>query len=190
LEFVKPARLTKNSTVALVSLSWGGPHAFPHVYELGVKNLQKMGLKIKEFATAKAAPDFLYENPRIRADDVNKAFADPEVDGIVSTIGGEDSIRILPYLNGKTIRSNPKIFMGYSDTTTVLGYCNQLGLVTFHGPADKVLGGVTIGFGDNTDKAGRNKADRGFWASMSRATVTIGERLIMKEGRLLQSETR
>ena len=135
MEFVKPARLTKNSTVALVSLSWGGPHAFPHVYELGIKNLQKMGLKIKEFATAKAAPDFLYENPKIRADDVNKAFADPEVDGIISTIGGEDSIRILPYLDGKTIRSNPKIFMGYSDTTTVLAYCNQLGLVTFHGPA-------------------------------------------------------
>lgn len=25
--------------------------------------------------------------------------------------------------------------MGYSDTTTLLTYCNQLGLVTFHGPA-------------------------------------------------------
>ena len=53
---------------------------------------------------------------------------------------------------------------------------------------DKVLGGVTIGFGDNSDKAGRNKADRGFWASMTKATVTIGDRLIMKEGRLLRSE--
>jgi leucyl aminopeptidase (aminopeptidase T) len=55
---------------------------------------------------------------------------------------------------------------------------------------DKVLGGVTIGFGDNTDKAGRNISDRGFWASMTKATVTIGDRLIMKEGRLLRSESR
>ncbi len=50
---------------------------------------------------------------------------------------------------------------------------------------DKVLGGVTVGFGDNSDKAGRNKADRGFWASMTGATVTIGDKLVMKDGHLL-----
>jgi leucyl aminopeptidase (aminopeptidase T) len=50
---------------------------------------------------------------------------------------------------------------------------------------DKALGGVTIGFGKNTDKAGKNKADRGFWASMTGATVTIGNKQLMKEGNLL-----
>jgi len=50
---------------------------------------------------------------------------------------------------------------------------------------DKVLGGVTIGFGDNSDKEGKNKADRGFWASMTGATVTIGNRRVMKDGKLL-----
>ncbi len=49
---------------------------------------------------------------------------------------------------------------------------------------DKVRGGVTLGFGDNTDKAGRNKADRGFWASMTGATVTIDDRLVMRDGHL------
>ncbi len=50
---------------------------------------------------------------------------------------------------------------------------------------DKVRGGVTIGFGDNTDKAGRNKADRGFWASMTNATVTVSHSLVMSDGHLL-----
>lgn len=50
---------------------------------------------------------------------------------------------------------------------------------------DKVLGGVTIGFGNNTDKAGKNKADRGFWASMTAATVTIGKKQLMKDGNML-----
>ena len=50
---------------------------------------------------------------------------------------------------------------------------------------DKVLGGVTIGFGDNSDKEGKNKADRGFWASMTEATVTIGNKHMMKNGKLL-----
>jgi leucyl aminopeptidase (aminopeptidase T) len=51
---------------------------------------------------------------------------------------------------------------------------------------DKVLGGVTVGFGDNSDKAGKNRAyGRGFWASMTRAKVTIDNRIIMDNGNLL-----
>ena len=45
------------------------------------------------------------------------AFADDSIDGIVSTIGGTDSIRILPYLDLQVIRDHPKVFMGFSDTT-------------------------------------------------------------------------
>ncbi len=51
---------------------------------------------------------------------------------------------------------------------------------------DKVLGGVTIGFGDNTDKAGKNKSDSGgFWASMTGATVSIDNKVVMRGGALL-----
>ncbi len=51
---------------------------------------------------------------------------------------------------------------------------------------DKVLGGVTIGFGDNSEKGGKNKSDpRGFWASMSGAKVTIDDKVIMHGGTLL-----
>ncbi len=51
---------------------------------------------------------------------------------------------------------------------------------------DKVLGGVTIGFGDNTDKAGTNKSESGgFWASMTGATVTIDNKVVMRGGTLL-----
>lgn len=141
MDFVKPRRLTENSLVAVVSASSGAPHNFPHVYDRGIKNLEKMGLRIKEFPTARTDPDFLYENPKARADDINDAFLDPSVKAIISTIGGEDSIRILPYLNEKAIRSNPKVLMGFSDTTTLLVYCNQLRLVTFHGPS--VMAGLS-----------------------------------------------
>ena len=50
---------------------------------------------------------------------------------------------------------------------------------------DKVLGGVTIGFGDNSEKGGKNKSDhRGFWASVTKATVTIDDKTIVKDGKL------
>jgi aminopeptidase len=48
---------------------------------------------------------------------------------------------------------------------------------------DKVLGGVTIGFGDNESKGGRNRADgQDWWASMTKSTVSIGDTLIMRDG--------
>jgi len=133
---VKPNRLNAGDTVAALSPSWGGPARFPKIYELGVRNLEvNFDLQVKEYPTTRADPDLLHNNPKMRAEDLNNAFSDREVAGIISSIGGEDSIRILPYLNREAIRSNPKILMGYSDTTTLLAYCNQLGLVTFHGPS-------------------------------------------------------
>ncbi len=46
-----------------------------------------------------------------------------------------NSVRILPFLDTAMILAHPKIMMGFSDTTTVLAYLNQLGLVTFYGPS-------------------------------------------------------
>lgn len=132
---IKPKKLQKGDTVAAVSPSWGGPSVFPHIYESGIKVLENLGLKIKEYPSAKKDADYLYNNPEFRAKDINDAFADSEVKAIFVSIGGDDSVRILPHLNAEIIRKNPKIIIGYSDTTTLLTYFNQLGLVTLHGPA-------------------------------------------------------
>lgn len=132
---LKPARLAVGDTVAIVSPSWGGPSIFPRIYESGLEALANLGLKIEEFPTARADDRFLFDNPRARAKDINDAFADKEVKAIFATIGGDDSIRILPFLDPLIIRKNPKILMGYSDTTTLLTYINQMGLVTFNGPS-------------------------------------------------------
>ena len=72
--------------------------------------------------------------PHARVDDLMAAFADDTVDGIISTIGGEDSVRILPYLDLDVIRENPKVFMGYSDKTISHAACFKAGIVSFYGP--------------------------------------------------------
>lgn len=134
MEKIKPNKLKKGDTVAIVSPSWGGPSVFPHIYELGLKTLENLGLKIKEYPSARKDADFLYNNPEFRAKDINDAFADPEVKAIIASIGGDDSIRILSFLNLDLIKNNPKIILGYSDMTTVNSYLNQAGLVTLNGP--------------------------------------------------------
>ncbi|MDA3850253.1 MAG: LD-carboxypeptidase [Spirochaetaceae bacterium] len=77
----------------------------------------------------------LFMNPQLRAEDINNAFSDQNIHGIISTIGGDDSVRILKYLNINKIKQNPKFIMGYSDFTTISTYLNLNGLVTFNGPS-------------------------------------------------------
>jgi muramoyltetrapeptide carboxypeptidase LdcA involved in peptidoglycan recycling len=134
---IVPHRLSPGDTVAVLSPSWGGPSCFPHTFDLGLKNLQELfGLRVKEFPTTRMDADELYRTPRRRAKDIHAAFADGEVRAIFSSIGGDDSVRVLPYLDLATLRQHPKILMGFSDTTTFLTYLNHtLGLVTFNGPS-------------------------------------------------------
>ena len=133
--YMKPQKLKSGDTVAIISPSWGGPSVFPQAYENGLKILTEWGLKIKEYPTARADADYLRKNPQVRAKDVNAAFADPEVKAIFTSIGGNDSVRILPYLDKEIIKNNPKILMGFSDTSTLHTFCSQLGLITFYGPS-------------------------------------------------------
>lgn len=70
-----------------------------------------------------------------RAQDINDAFADRDVQAVFALRGGWGSNRILPYVNFDLIRRNPKVFMGFSDITTLLNaFYHKAGLVTFHGP--------------------------------------------------------
>jgi len=136
MKFVKPTCLRKGDTVAVLSPSWGGPSRYPHVFDMGLRNLETMfGLKIKEFETARMDADVTYKNPKLRAEDLNRAFEDPEVSAIIASIGGDDSVRILPFLNLESIYANPKILMGYSDTAVITSYLCSHGMVTFNGPA-------------------------------------------------------
>lgn len=133
---IKPVRLKPGDTVAVVSPSWGGPSVFPGAFDLGLKNLREtLHVNVKEYPTARAGDSFLYANPQARGEDINAAFADPDVAMILASIGGEDSIRILPFIDIENALRNPKILMGFSDTATLLTLFNQHGLVTFNGPS-------------------------------------------------------
>lgn len=135
MAFKKPHKLKKGDKVAIVAPSSGICKICPEIYKNGLKTLKDLGLKVIEFPTTKKPFDFNYNNPKFRANDINNAFKDKSIKAIFTAIGGEDSNRILPFLDEKIIKNNPKIFMGFSDTTTLNTYFNQLGLVTFNGPS-------------------------------------------------------
>jgi muramoyltetrapeptide carboxypeptidase LdcA involved in peptidoglycan recycling len=141
---IKPKKLRPGDKVVAISTSWGGPEACRYRYEAGKQQLQDaFGVTLVETPHALRSPEWLERNPRARADDLMEAFSDPSVKAIISTIGGEDSIRLLPHLDLELMRSNPKIVMGYSDTTVTHMACFAAGLVSFYGPA------IMSGFAEN-----------------------------------------
>src|SRR5690349_12632635 len=141
LHLQKPRPLAPGSRVATVSPSWGGPGTVPRRYEQGVRELeQRFGLQVVEMPHTRADAEWLWRHPQARADDLNAAWADPTIDGIIATIGGDDSIRILPYLDGAAIAQHPKVFLGYSDTTILHTFALLQGVQTFYGPS--IMAGI------------------------------------------------
>ena len=142
---IKPQKLNPGDKIATVSLSWGGPSVFPHRYQIGVQQLkEEFGLQVVEMPNTLRDADWLARNPKARADDWMQAFVDPSIKGIFATIGGDDSIRLLPFIDFDIIKNNPKIFLGYSDTTISHLMCYKAGLVSFYGPS------IMVEFAENT----------------------------------------
>ena len=134
--FITPRCLRPGSTVAALTLGWGGPAVFPKVYRRGRSVLtERFGLEVKEYPTTRMTPGQLAESPERRAADLMAAFEDDSVDGIFATIGGDDSTLLLRHLDVDLIRAHPKVFLGFSDTAAPLLFCHRLGMVTFNGPS-------------------------------------------------------
>ncbi|SES42576.1 Muramoyltetrapeptide carboxypeptidase LdcA (peptidoglycan recycling) [Psychrobacillus sp. OK032] len=145
---IKPKMLQAGDKVATISLSWGGAGE-PNLkwrYDQGVERLEKVfGLEVVSMPNSLKGANYLYENPKARAEDLMNAFKDSSIKGIISNIGGSESIRLLPYIDFDIIRSNPKIFIGYSDSTITHLLCHKAGISSFYGPS------ILMDFAENVE---------------------------------------
>ncbi len=156
---LKPERLKKGDKIAVVSLSWGGlgDDIFIHKYDIAKERLERdFGLEVVAMPHALKGSEFVYVHPELRAKDLMDAFADPSIKGIFCAIGGDDSIRLLPYIDYEIIRNNPKIFMGYSDTTVSHFMMNKAGVVSYYGPSVMAEFGEYVRMFDYTENAVKN----------------------------------
>ena len=134
---IKPKKLKKGDKVAIVSLSSGlaGEEMFRHRYELGKKRLEQLGFNVVTMKNALKGIEYLYNHPEKRVEDFMEAILDKDIKGIICNIGGDDTIRLLPYIDFEAIANNPKVFMGYSDTTINHFMMQKAGVVSYYGPA-------------------------------------------------------
>lgn len=165
MEIVKPARLTKGATIGVVS-----PSSFSEPFGLGqgVSYLRGLGYRVAlgECTKNVTRHGYFAGKDESRAKELMSMFSNDKVDAIFCSRGGWGGMRILPLLDFGVIKDNPKIFMGYSDVTTLhIAIHQRTGLVTFHGPSLEGYGA------DNAEKdppAGKENIDRAL-AMLSRA---------------------
>ena len=133
-DFITPPPLELGEKVAIVSPASGLVATFPHIYERGLERIRsEFDLEPVEFPTAKKDDEFLYAHPEKRAEDIEEAFAVPDISGVIATIGGNDQIRVLNHLDGELLRENPTRFYGISDNTNLAQFLWNHGIVSYYG---------------------------------------------------------
>lgn len=132
-----PKRLKKGDTVGLIAPGYA---VKPEVLKEMKETLMDMGFIPFHTDRILGNHGYFSNTDKERAADVDAMFANPKIDAILCARGGYGCTRIMHMIDYDTIKSNPKIFIGFSDITALLNGINQeTGLVTFHGPVGSTL---------------------------------------------------
>jgi muramoyltetrapeptide carboxypeptidase len=132
-EPVRPPVLREGDTVALIT-----PATYvsdPDRLATAVRTVRYFGLEPKMGRNVGRRIGYLGGSDEQRLADLHEAFGDPAVRGVFCVRGGYGSEHLLDRIDYGLLRSHPKVFVGYSDITSMhLAIQKRAGLVTFHGP--------------------------------------------------------
>lgn len=137
MRVVKAKRLTKKDLIGIVS-----PASTPDdlsTIQAAVNYFEKNGYNVIVGKNVGKYNGYLAGTDDERVEDIHQMFSNKKVKAVFALRGGYGSGRLLDKLNYKLIRSNPKIFVGYSDITAMqLAIFHKTGLITFAGPMPAV----------------------------------------------------
>jgi len=130
---VKPKAVRPGARIAAVS------PASPFLreeFDRGMKELLDLGYEPVYTDDVFARSDgFLSGPPELRAAAFARAWSDPSIAALIAVRGGYGSVHLLPLLDRAAIMRTPKLFIGYSDNTTLLSWLTcQCGITALHGP--------------------------------------------------------
>jgi muramoyltetrapeptide carboxypeptidase len=109
--------------------------------EIANNRLKDLGFKITYGKNVEEINEFNSSSIKSRIADLHKAFSDKKVKAVFAVIGGFNCNQLLKYIDWNIIKNNPKIFIGYSDTTALQNAIfAKTGLVTYSGPAWSTFG--------------------------------------------------
>jgi muramoyltetrapeptide carboxypeptidase len=129
---VKPPALRAGDTIGIVAPA---SNIQRELLEKGCEALRQLGYKPFYFDSIFDQDLYFAGSVERRARELEEMFARDEVRAIFCARGGYGANYLLSALDPQKIVPHPKIFMGYSDITTLLTcFADSAGFVTFHGP--------------------------------------------------------
>lgn len=126
-----PKRLRPGDLVAVVSPA---SPIEPESLQPALSLFERRGYRVRIMPHVFDRQHHLAGRDEDRATDLMEAWFDPEVSGIFCSRGGYGCTRLLPYLDLERMAESPKMFIGFSDVTTLHLALNRRGVVTMHGP--------------------------------------------------------
>lgn len=127
-----PAALREGDLIGLAAPASSFQQA---ALEEGIATLHALGFRVRTTPRIWQRYRYMAGEDAARAAELHSLFADPHIKAIFCCRGGYGALRLLPYLDARLIAANPKIFMGYSDLTTLLLYLySQCRMAALHGP--------------------------------------------------------
>jgi muramoyltetrapeptide carboxypeptidase len=143
---IQPPRLRKGDSVSIIAPA--SPIEQRDGLERGIAALERMGFRVRFDERIFQSSRYLAGSDSARAEELMRAFEDPSVRAIIALRGGYGCARLIPLLAERRLRHNPKIFMGFSDLTTLhLFFQRRFGWITLHGPmaTSPALGNIRAG---------------------------------------------
>lgn len=128
---VKPRSLQPGDTIGIVAPASPIQRS---MLDAGCQFLREAGYRTFYFDNIFHEDMYFAGPPDQRARDIEEMFERDDVSAVICARGGYGANYVLPYLNLERLKKYPKIFMGYSDVTSLLTWMNDAGLVVFHGP--------------------------------------------------------
>jgi len=102
----------------------------------GIKEIERLGfVPVYDDSVFARESGYLAGSPELRASAFTRHWTDPGVSAVLAVRGGYGSVHILPLLDRARINEHPKLFIGYSDNTSILSWLTcQCGIAALHGP--------------------------------------------------------
>ena len=129
---VKPRALRPGDRLAIVS------PASPfnrEEFDRGIAEIRVLGFEPVYDESVFARTSYVSGPPELRARAIENAWRDDSIAGVIAARGGYGSAQVLPLLDRDAARRARKVFIGYSDITSLLMFLTLgCGVVSFHGP--------------------------------------------------------
>ena len=170
MQIIKPKRLRQGDVIGICAPA--SPLQSHDALEKGIGYIERLGYHVHLAKNLYRKRGYLAGSDDLRAADLHELFANRHVKAIFAARGGFGTQRLLPLLDYKLIRRNPKIVVGYSDITALqLALLARTGLVSLSGPLV-------------VDMPMKGKAEEAFWAALTSAapigTILATDKLIFR----------